>query len=586
MLFVVVGLAACGKEPSGAPTGGSAGVEEKTAGEATKEASKPRGPVWFHDVTRQTGIDFRHNSGTSLEKPFPAANGSGVAIFDFDLDGNADLYFATGTPFPVDTSRASPTNRLYRNVAELKYVDVTPASGLGHNGYSAGLAVGDFNSDGFPDVYVACHGENCLYQNLGDGTFERVGKAAGVAHPGWATSAALFDADGDGLLDIYVCHYGQWDLASNEFCGDEAKNIRTYCSPTTIKPVPDVFFRNRGDGTFEDYTAAAGLLDRSARSQGVVAADLNNDGAIDLYLGNDLHANSCFMNDGAGVFRDVSELSGVGYDFAGTMQAGMGVDASDIDGDGLFELFVTNFRNEHNTLYKNLGKGQFQDLSHRSRLAHESLAWVGWGTVFADFDLDGWSDVVVTNGHVDDNRHLLGQDEPYKQPPIVWRNVGGTFEHLRDTAGPFFTRERVGRGLAASDLDNDGDTDLVIGHQDGAPAILRNARIGESSAQRPSFTLRLVGTRSNRDAIGSSITLRTSARVKTQQVKGGGSYLSAHDRRQVFAVKADDQDVAIEIRWPSGHVSMPILVQAGRHYVIIEPAADAETTVFTQDPNS
>jgi len=545
------------------------------------------GPVWFHDVSDEVGIDFRHNSGTSPEKPFPAANGSGIAVIDFDLDGNRDLYFATGTPFPVDLTRDSPINRLYRNLGDWQFDEVTGASGLGFNGYSAGLAVGDFNSDGFPDIYIGCYGENCLYQNLGDGTFQRVEQEAGVADPGWATSAAFFDADNDGLVDIYVCNYGQWDLAHNDYCGDETKQIRTYCSPTTIKPVADVFFKNSGDGSFENDTATAGLAGRDSRTQGVVAADLNEDGAIDLYLGNDLHANSCFINDGNGTFLDESELSGLAYDYAGVMQAGMGVDVADYDDDGLFDVLVTNFRSEHNTLYKNFGKGIFQDMSHRTKLAAAGLAWVGWGTMIADFDLDGWSDIVVTNGHVDDNRHLLGQDEPYRQPSVVWKNQEGTFEDLGEVAGEFFCEKHVGRALVGSDLDNDGDIDLVIGQQDDRPGILRNERTAGGNPAAASVTVQLVGRRSNRDAIGSLVIFREGERVKQEQVKGGGSYLSAYDRRIVFAVKSAGSAPTIKIHWPSGIDSLSLDVTPGTHYIVVEPTtANTETILKSLDHKS
>jgi len=454
---------------------------------------------------------------------------------------------------------------------------VTRQCGLDHNGYSAGLAIGDYDGDGFPDVYVNCFGSNVLYHNLGDGRFEAVTQAAQVDDERWGTSAAFFDYDEDGWLDLYVCNYAKWTWETRRLCGDRKRNARVHCGPQSVEAEEDVLFRNQGDGTFADVTHATGLGSRSGRAQGVIAADLNRDGHCDLYIGNDLNANSLFLNSGDGKFEDATEMSGVAYDYKGSIQAGMGVDAADVTGDGLLELFVTNFSNEHNSFYLNMSDGMFQESSQQIGLYSHGYPWIGWGTVFADFDLDGGLDLVVTNGHVDDNRHLFGEDAPYAEPPLAWRKNHGRFEFLGAMAGDYFTKTHVGRALIVVDLDNDGDQDVVIGHQDAAPAVLQNERLANVAPTAGSYSLRLVGTRSNRDAIGAAITMRWRDQMLLQQVKGGGSYLSSHDPRKVFAVPSEAEKPRFEIQWPGGDISVIDDVRPGSTSVIIEPLAPAGT---------
>ncbi len=583
IFFLLVGLLAGCRDPESSP----AVVAKDPPASSLRSDAPPgevngpmvTGPVWFRTI-EGVGIDFRHASGTSPVKPFPAANGSGLAAFDYDLDGRSDLYFATGTPFPLDADRSQPADRFYRNVDAWTFEDVTQRCGLGHNGYGAGVTYGDFDNDGFPDVYVACYGANVLYRNQGDGTFTKLDEASGMADPGWATSAAMLDYDGDGLLDIYVCNYGQWTLEENRWCGDRSRDLRYYCSPLTVKPAADALLRNLGDDRFEDRAADVGLAQRPGRSQGVVAADLDGNGTIDLYVGNDLNANSMFLNQGHGMFADASEASGVAYDYLGGMQAGMGVDAADVSGDGLPELFVTNFEGEHNAYYENLGSGQFQEVSQQRGLYAAGLPWVGWGTALADFDLDGRLDLVVINGHVDENR----PDVDHAQPALLYHNTGGgRFALVGEQAGDYFQQPHTGRALAVADLDNDGDQDLVMGHRDGPPSLLCNERYrpGLSSAAeddgRRSISIRLVGTQSNRDAIGSTLTLRAGDHRQVLQVKGGGSYLSAHDPRKLFAVPADVSSVDLNVRWPDGSVSELNGVQPGGSYTVIQPLASEDT---------
>jgi hypothetical protein len=539
--------------------------------------------AWFDDVTASTGIDFVHVSGDSPEKPFPAANGSGLGMLDYDLDGFQDVLFLTGTPIPVDLNRKEPRNRIYRNRGSLRFEEVTVETGLGHAGFSAGLAVGDFNSDGFPDVYVTSYGSNSLFLNRGDGTFEEVGAKSGVAHDSWGASAACLDFDNDGLLDLYVCNYGKWSLESNPYCGDKARGVRVFCSPRTIEPVHDVLYRNLGDGRFENVTEALGLAKVAGRSQGVIAADFNNDGWTDLYVGNDLHANFLFLNRGGTQFESLGEQMGAAYDYVGNMQASMGVDAADVNGDGWLDLFVTNFEDEHNAYYENSRGEFFDEVAHQRGLARESLPWVGWGTLFADFDLDRRLDLIVVNGHVDNNRRELGQDSVYQQPPLIWKNVGNRFEFLGATAGKYFESRWCARGLSVGDLDNDGAQDVVIGHQDAAPAILHNRSGTRPKTAVRVVQLRLVGTRSNRDAVGARIVAKESSGApQVRIIRGGGSYLSALDLRQVFVTEANEP-LSVELSWPSGCRQTLEALQPGHQYVVIEPNP-GETTprVFQQ----
>ncbi len=576
----------------------------------------------FEEVGLAAGIRFRHVSGNSPQKPFPAANGSGLATFDFDGDGLYDLFFCTGTAFPLAEPSRRARCHLYRNtdntsgagvtghsgtgahssgeLAAWRFADVSLAAAADIEGFCAGVAAGDYDNDGFTDLFITRFGPNVLLRNQGDGTFQRVDVAAGVADPRWATSAAFFDADEDGLLDLYVCNYAQWTWESNPYCGDKTRGIRMHCGPNSIAGERDLFYRNVGDGTFQEQLDEAGMGGVAYRGQGVVAGDLDDDGHVDLYVGNDLHPNLVFMGDGRGRFRDATETSGAAYDANGAAQASMGVDMADITGDGLPELFTTNFQLEYNALYENLGRGLFLDASARFGLVADSLVHVGWGTQFADFDLDGRLDLIVVNGHVDDNRHEIGENSPYAQPVLLYRYDGRRFERVRPrVAGPFFQQPHCGRGLAVCDLDNDGDWDVVFQRQDERPAVLRNKtaerqwlneRAGsnawpssssppsvsshslpQATRDRRSLTIRLVGTSSNRDAIGARVTCRGPSGTVVRQVLGGGSYLSAPDRRLVVATAYATESVVV--RWPSGRVSELRLTEAdsGRERVVIEP---------------
>jgi hypothetical protein len=521
-------------------------------------------------MTAESGIDFVHESGDFDEKPFPAANGSGVAAFDFDLDGWVDLYFLTGSRVTFDPDwKTRPQNRCYRNLGDWKFQEVTDPTRLGWHGFSAGVAVADVNSDGFPDVFVNCFGGDRLFVNQGDGTFFDASELSGVAaDTQWGTSAAFLDYDNDGLVDLYVANYATWSMETNKYCGDRQRGVRTFCGPTTVDPAPHVLYHNEGDGRFRATTAEAGLDRRPGRGQGVVAVDFNLDGWTDLYVANDMNPNSLFINQGNGTFRDASEESGTDVDYRGSAQAGMGIAVADVNQDGLLDLFVTNYEGEHNAYYESRGPLIYQDVSRSRGLAAESIPWVGWGTALEDFDGDGWVDCVVTNGHTDNNFQELGRDSPYAQKPGIWKNTGGRFQHVAGSqVGEYFDTAHVGRGLAVADFDGDDRPDLVIVHQDSKPALLRN--LSESPAP---VTIRLVGVRGNRDAIGATLWMEAS-RGTVVTVRSGGSYASEHQR--VVRLPRDGgpgpSEGVLKIRWPGGMIEQsPMDLQGGRS-MRIEP---------------
>jgi enediyne biosynthesis protein E4 len=579
-----VWLGGCTPDPN--QSASDAGTENRSLpapdrtslGEAVAKAPADSTGIQFTEISlRDSGVAFRHVSGNSKDKPFPAANGSGVGAVDFDLDGRYDLYFATGRPFPFDRETDGGPNRLYRNLGDWKFDDVSEPAGLALRRYSSGITVGDFNCDGFPDLFVGCFGPNRLFRNLGDGTFDEVSASAGVDDQRWATSAAFFDLDGDGLPDLYVCNYAKWSFAENRFCGDRARNIRMYCNPQSVPGETDVLYRNNGDGTFSDVTKKWGLDRIARRGQGVLAADVDGDGLMDLYVGNDVHLNMLLINRPDRRFKDVSESSGAGCDEGGRLQASMGVAGGDVNRDGRWDLFTTNFEGEFNALYIQNAAGVFFDEGKVRGIAADSRPWVGWGTAFADFNLDAWPDLIVTNGHVDDNLHSFGRNSPYRQPALVWKNVSGRFQRVK-SPGSYFTRPHPGRGLCTVDLDNDGDVDVVVSHQDEAPALLRNERItGRREKRALSVTLRLIGVRSTRDAFGARVEIASRVASRVMQIQGGGSYLSASDLR-LIAAAVDTRPLTVTIRWPSGVVSHLSGISPGGQYDIIEPAGPRSRT--------
>ncbi len=555
-------------------------------GDTTSTLSAEPSPFRFADIRESSGVDFVHASGNDGRKLFPTGFGSGVAMLDYDGDGRLDLYFATGNLLPPgDGPRKG--NRLYRNLGEGRFVDATEAAGLGFSGFCHGIVAGDIDNDGDVDVFLCNFGPNVLLRNDG-GVFRDVSHEAGVDRPGiWSSGGALLDYDADGDLDLYVANYGDWAYPRDAHrCGSD--RVPLFCSPHEVKPARHILYRNNGDGTFADVTEAAGLGRADGRGFGAVAADLNGDGRVDLYVANDLCPNFLYLNRGDGTFADATGSSGAAFDEAGAVQASMGCDAEDCDGDGRPELLTTNFQNEHIGFYRNLcdppapsrtpsePTATFQEASASAGLAVPSRPWVGWGCALADFDADGWPDCFVANGHIDTNRKDLAPTMTYDEPPLLFLNqgaraAGAKFRLSTRDVGPYFTSRHVARGVAVGDLDDDGDLDLAVNHMDGPPALLRN----DTPRRGDWIRLRLVGTRSPRDAIGARVEVEAGGRTLVRQVKGGGSVQSSHDPRLLIGLGPVGASGIgrVTVRWPSGIVTRLDRPAANQNYVVVEPTA-------------
>jgi hypothetical protein len=526
------------------------------AGLAAMGPSRPgvqeenRAAVRFTEVARASGVDFHHFDPVTDKQFISETIGSGAGWIDFDGDGWQDLMLINSTPMPGSgpAPDSSPRSRVFRNRGGTRFDDVTDRVWNCPTGFGQGCAVGDFDNDGFDDVYVSYYlGANRLFHNQGDGTFQEI--AAGTDCPLWSTSCAWADLDGDGDLDLYVCNYLDMPLDDYPFCGDKRRNIRTVCSPVKFPGQSDVVYANRGDGTFEDVSEAWGFRPEESRSLGVVVADLDDDGLPDVFVANDMSPNLLYCNRGGGRFEEVGLASGSAVSADGKAQAGMGIDAADIDGDGRPDLFVTNFFREPNSLFHNRGKLQFNEISARSGLGRPSYWKLGFGCGFFDADNDGHLDVFVANGHIDRNPEAHGFPEPYRQPAQLFIGNGQArfTERTGSDAGAYFQERHVGRAAAFGDFNNDGRTDIAVNHNGEPAALLRNDSTG-------GHWLRIVltGTASNRSAIGAQLKITCGGRTSTHQVVGGRSYLSAHDLRPLIGIGTAEAADHIEIRWPSG----------------------------------
>jgi hypothetical protein len=505
----------------------------------------------FQEVAPASGLAATHTSGATGEYYMPEIMGAGGALFDYDGDDDLDVFVVQGAPLTGSGAPGAGGHRLFRNdlgPSGPRFVDVTATSGLGQVVHGMGAAVGDYDNDGDPDLYVTAFGPNALFRNEGKGTFRDVTEAAGVAEDRWSTSASFFDYDRDGDLDLFVANYLDFTVAGNKRCVD-AVGARDYCAPAQYRPVPDRLFRNEGGGRFRDVTDAAGLSRADGPGLGVVAADLDDDGWPDLYVANDGSANQLWINRGSGSFEDRGLVSGTAYNAEGLPEGSMGVAAEDVDGDGDEDLFVTNLPRETNTLYVNQGKGLFHDATDAWGLGVPSAVHTGFGTSFLDYDGDGWLDLFVANGAVTNREALRGKPYPFQETSQLFHHPGqAPFAEVSATAGPSFARAEVSRGVAAGDVDNDGDVDLLVTNNNGPVRLLLNVAPRQGSV----LQVRLRGVADNRDGIGARVgAVREGAPTLWRRVHTDGSYLAASDPRVHFGL-GGTRVREVRVRWPNG----------------------------------
>ena len=535
---------------------------------AAPAQAQPAGAATAFREAVNTGILFTHERGSTPSKHPVEAMGSGCAILDYDLDGRLDLFLVGGGTSPATSPTRAQPDALYRNVGKLRFENATSAAGLKTGaGHGMGAAVGDIDNDGDPDLLVTRFGANSLYLNRGDGTFEDIATAAGVSGDVWSTSAAFLDHDGDGDLDLYVAHYLAMPDALPECL---IEGVRATCHPLHFDGEADQLFRNDGGGRFTDVSVEAGVSNVAGKGLGVVAADLDDDGKIDIAVANDAVRNFLYRNKGDGSFEDVSLLSGTGYDVNGRPEAGMGIDAADYDGDGRLDLWVTNYDLETNALYHNEGRMLFTDRRWPAGTAASDHRRVGFGTAFADMDLDGDPDLFVANGHVVDNVDEIYPGRGFAQGDQILLNESGRY-----TEDVSFSRHQVGaprpgRGLCTGDLDGDGDVDVVVTNAGAAPQVF----INETAPAGGWLVVQLVGTSSNRDGVGATVRVEAGGTKQVDQVTGGGSYLSAGDRRLVFGLGRAESVRSLQVRWPSG-VEQKLENIPVRQVLVVEEPADS-----------
>jgi hypothetical protein len=521
--------------------------------------------VQFTDITEKAGIEFKHVS--SPEKKYIVESMSGgVALFDYDNDGYLDIYLVNSLTVDMVKSKQKTRSALYHNNGDGTFTDVTDKAGVGDIGWGMGVAIGDYNNDGFDDIYVTCLGPNHLLRNNGNGTFTDMTQKAGVGDPRWSTGAAFVDYDNDGKLDLFVSNYVDFDVnhlpefGSARTC--QFKGIPVQCGPRGLRGAGDTLYHNNGDGTFTDVTRKAGVSDPDGYyGLGVICSDFDDDGLVDIYVANDSTPNFLYHNNGDGTFKDIGFPSGTAVNENGSEQGSMGVTLGDYDHDGRLDLFITNFDDDYNTLYHNDGKGSFTDVSYAAKVAAVSLPYVGWGTKFFDYDNDGWVDLLVINGHV------YPQLPTYRQRNLVHHNNrDGTFAEVGAELGAPFAEKHTGRGAAFGDIDNDGDVDVIINNLDGVPQLLRN----DGGNANNSVLIKTVGVKSNRDGIGARVTIVSGDLRQVDEVHSGGSYLSQNDLRLHFGLEKRTKIDSIEVRWPSGVVDKVANLNANKILTIKE----------------
>jgi hypothetical protein len=521
----------------------------------------------FSDVREGSGIKFRHRNGALGEKELIETFASGVAVFDYDNDGLLDIYLVNGASLP-SLQKASPDyfNRLYHNEGGLRFSDVTLKAGVEGQGYGMGAATGDYDNDGHVDLYVTNFGRNLLFHNRGNGTFEEVGEKAGVAGGGWSTSAAFFDYDRDGYLDLYVCRYVVYETGRKPQCGETQRGLLSYCIPDVYEPMTHLLYRNNKDGTFKDVSREAGIDKVKGRGLGVTVGDYDGDGWPDLFVTNDRSRNFLFHNKGDGTFEEVALPSGVALSTEGMARAGMGTDFGDYDQDGWVDILVNNFETEGAALFRNLDGHFFEDVGGVVGLNEPSYPYVVFGGRFVDYDNDGRLDVFVVSGHTQDDVDQYKPHVTYPEPKLLFHNVGGRFSLVPDSPHGVLSRLKVSRGAAFGDLDNDGDIDVVVNNTNDFPEILRN----DIGTRQNSLLLKLIGTKSNRDGIGTRLEVRCGENVRILEAKSAASYMSANDMRVHVGLGTVRQIDELTLRWPSGRTQSIRNLAAGFLHVISE----------------
>jgi len=515
-----------------------------------------------------SGITWVHTAGKSPERYLPETTGAGCAFLDYDNDGWMDIYLVNSGKCDFLNPNPPLRNALYRNNRDGTFTDVTETARVGAGGFGQGVAVGDYDGDGFPDLYLAQYGRSILYHNNGDGTFTDVTEKAGLAAPGWASSAVWFDYDNDGRLDLFVCQFVEFSKSLNKSCGPGEEGKHGYCIPRLYQPMPSCLFHNNGDGTFTDVSKASGIGKYPGKAWGAVATDINNDGLLDLFVGNDTVPNFLFKNVGQGRFEEIATQAGVAYSADGRARSGMGVDSADFNEDGWMDLFVANIDREMFSIYQNNHDETFDDLAGPTGIGAATRLMSGWGLKFFDYDNDGNLDLFLANGNPDDLIESLHSQVMYQEPLMLFRNTGKSFQNVSAESGPAFAKPLSARGMAIGDFDNDGAVDVLVSVNDGAPMLLRN-NVG---SQNHWLGIRLVGKKSNPDAIGARINYQAGDLKRSRMKVGGGSYLSSHDPRIVLGIGKRPKIDWLEIKWPQpgGAVERFTELPVNRYITIVE----------------
>ena len=526
--------------------GGIAAGFARPAGASTAAPLDISAPAFEQIAAASSGISWVHVNGRSPMAHLPETVGPGCAFVDYDNDGWMDIYLVNSGPCDFFQPTRPLRNALYHNNRDGTFTDVTHAAGVPGSAYGMGVAVGDYDGDGFPDLYVTQYPRSILYHNNRDGTFSDVTAKAGVEAPGWATSAVWFDYDNDGRLDLFVCRFVDYSREKLKFCGNVLTGERHYCIPTIYDPMPCRLFHNNGDGTFTDVSQESGIARSPAKAWGAVAADLNNDGWMDLYVTNDTVPNFLFANRGKGRFEEIGLLAGVGVNAFGHPRSGMGVDAADYDQDGWIDLFEANVDQEMFSLYHNDKNEIFSDVAIPTGIGSATRLLSGWGLKFFDYDNDGEIDLLLCNGHPDDKVEERLSNVKYREPLLLYRNQGGGFRNVSDHSGPIFSTALAARGLAVGDFNNDGAADVLIAQNNDVPILLRN----DMGRQNHWLGVRLVGHKANIDGIGAEIRYRSGDLERHQFKMGGGSYLSSHDPRMILGIGKRTKMDWLEVKWP------------------------------------